>query len=273
MNYQGLWWVAGGMESGSGINFAHQGDALFATWYTYDTSGRAWWLSMLAHRTPALGNTFTGTLYADRGPPFNSFVGSGTPTAVGIGTLTFSDASNGTFAYDLSAGTGGSPVLVSQIKAIERYNLGTGLQPICTYSPAANLAVAINYQDLWWAASGTESGWGINVAHQGDGVFATWYTYDLDGTPLWFSALAQRVGSSNAFTGSLLRTSGPRFDAYATIDLNSPQDVGTATLTFANGNSATFKYATNGSGGLPPVNQSKSITRFPFTATGGTVCQ
>jgi len=44
-NYQGLWWAApAGVESGWGINFAHQGDQVFATWYTYDTSGEAWWL-------------------------------------------------------------------------------------------------------------------------------------------------------------------------------------------------------------------------------------
>lgn len=33
-NYQGLWWAApGGSESGCGINFAHEGDVIFATWF------------------------------------------------------------------------------------------------------------------------------------------------------------------------------------------------------------------------------------------------
>ena len=50
-NVQGLWWATGGTESGWGINFAHQGDQVFATWYTYDMAGKAWWLSMLANRT------------------------------------------------------------------------------------------------------------------------------------------------------------------------------------------------------------------------------
>ena len=272
MNFQGLWWATGGTESGWGINFAHQGDVLFATWYTYDTSGKAWWLSMLANRSPPLDNTFTGAIYVDSGPPFNNFVGSGTPAAVGNGTLTFSDANNGAFAYSLDAGAGGSPVPVSGTKAIERYNLGNAPPPICAYSLATNLTLATNYQDLWWAANGTESGWGINFVHQGDTLFATWYTYDLDGTPLWLSALTQRIGPGNVFTGSLLRTSGPRFDDYRLTDLNSAQDVGSATLTFADGNSATFNYTTNGSGGLPAVSQTKPITRFPFTATGGTVC-
>jgi len=44
MNYEGLWWASGGVEAGWGINFAHQGDVIFATWFTYDTDGSGLWL-------------------------------------------------------------------------------------------------------------------------------------------------------------------------------------------------------------------------------------
>ena len=37
-----------GSESGWGVNLAHQGDIIFATWFTYDVAGKAWWLSMSA---------------------------------------------------------------------------------------------------------------------------------------------------------------------------------------------------------------------------------
>jgi serine protease len=41
----GLWWAApAGSESGWGINFANQGNVIFATWFTYDATGKAWWL-------------------------------------------------------------------------------------------------------------------------------------------------------------------------------------------------------------------------------------
>ena len=272
-NYQGLWWAAGGTESFWGINFAHSGDRVFATWYTYDTTGKAWWLSMLAGRTTPNSNEYTGDINVDVGPPFNNFVGSGMPTKVGTGTLTFSDANHGTFHYDLNAGTGGAPGPVSQDKMIERYNLGTGSQPTCTFSATANLALATNYQDLWWKADQTEQGWGINFAHQGDSVFATWYTYDSGGAPLWLSVLTQRQGTTNVYKGDLLRISGPRFDNYKASDVVQPiPTVGTATLTFADGNSAMFDYVTDGSGGLPAVHQNKTIVRFPF-GPGGTVCQ
>ena len=265
-NYQGLWWAApAGVESGWGINFAHQGDQVFATWYTYDTSGRAWWLSMLAPRATPTGNVYAGTIYVDHGPPFNNFVGAGVPTAVGNGTLTFTDANNGTFAYVVNG--------VTQTKAITRFDLGTGPPPTCAYNATTpNLAAATNYQDLWWVANGAESGWGVNFAHQGDSVYATWYTYDLDGAPLWVSALAPRQGTSNVYSGALYRTSGPRFDQYDPTQIQT-SNVGTATFTFTDGNHATFAYSTNGTGGLPAVTQTKQLTRFLFAANGGTVCQ
>ena len=52
VNYGGLWWNSpGGSESGWGINFAHQGDQIFASWFTYDLNGKAWWLVMSANLT------------------------------------------------------------------------------------------------------------------------------------------------------------------------------------------------------------------------------
>ena len=268
-NYQGLWWATGGTESGWGINFAHQGDQVFATWYTYDTSGKAWWLSMLANRST--GNTYSGPIYVDSGPPFNSFVGMGRPTQVGTGTVSFTDVNNGSFGYTVNTTM---PATV-QTKSITRYDLGTGPQPTCTYSGITpNFAGATNYQDLWWVANGAESGWGINFAHQGNDLFATWYTYDSGGTPLWLSSFMSRQGASNVYGGPLTRTSGPRFDNYKASDVVQPiPTVGTATLTFADGNHAAFNYATDGSGGLPSVNQTKAISRYPFAATGGTLCQ
>ena len=38
-------------------------------------------------------------------------------------------------------------------------------------------ATTPNYEGLWWRSpAGSESGWGINFAHQGDVIFATWFT-------------------------------------------------------------------------------------------------
>ena len=260
-NYQGLWWNAG--ESGWGINFAHSGDQIFATWYTYDTTGRAWWLTMLAARTTPTGSAYAGTLYASSGPPFNNFIPPATATAVGSGTLTFTDVNTGSFAYSVNG--------VSQTKAITRYDLGTGPQVTCTYSATTpNFAAATNYQDLWWTAA--EPGWGINFAQQGNAIFATWYTYNADHTPLWLSALVQRQGTTSVYSGAMYQNSGSRFDAFNTAQVTT-NPVGTATLTFADGADATFGYTVMVAPFPGPVTQTKAITRFPFAAAGGTLCQ
>ncbi len=273
-NYQGLWWKPD--ESGWGVNFVHQGDQIFATWYTYDTAGNAYWLTMLAGRSAPTSNAYHGDIYVSTGPAFNNFTGGTVATRVGDGTITFTDASNGTFAYNIDMGTGGAATAISQSKAITRFVLdGSTAQPACTYANAPNLAAATNFQDLWWAPS--EPGWGINFAHQGNTIYATWYTYDAkaagSNAPLWLSALVSRQGTSNVFTGQLVRSAGPRFDNFKSTDLVQPATVvGTAMLTFADGNNATLHYTTTGAGSLPVVDQTKAITRFLFLPPAGTTC-
>jgi serine protease len=259
VHYEGLWWASPAMsEAGWGINFAHQGDVVFASWFTYDLSGKGWWLVMTAPNTG--GNTFSGPLLTVTGPafdavPFDPAQVVGTP--VGTGTLTFSDANNGTFAYTVNG--------ISQTKNITREVFGP--VPTCTFSASNNLAAATNYQDLWWKKpAASESGWGINLTHQGDTIFATWFTYDHDHTPMWLVVTATKTGPG-IYSGDLFRTTGPPFSA---VPFNPMAvvgtKVGTASFTFSDGNNAAFAYTVNG------VSQTKPITREVFRAPG-TVCQ
>jgi hypothetical protein len=265
-NYEGLWWKSpASSEAGWGINLAHQGDTIFASWFTYDLTGKGWWLVMTAAKTTA--TTFSGALLQGTGPAFDAVPfpplgspGGATGSTVGTGTLTFSDANNGTFSYTVNG--------ISQTKAITRQSFGP--IPVCTFGAQANLALATNYQDLWWKPGGAEAGWGINLTHQGDTIFGTWYTYDRDHSAMWLVVTAVKTGP-RTYTGSLLRTTGPPFNAVPFPAIGSPggavgSAVGTATFDFTDGNSATFTYTVNG------VTQSKPITREVFTAPG-TVCQ
>jgi hypothetical protein len=258
-NYEGLWWKSpAGTESGWGINFAHQGDVIFATWFTYDTTGNAWWLSMTA--TKSSDKIYAGTLYQTAGPPFDAVPFDPTQVtavAVGAGTVTFVDANNGSFTYTVNG--------VTQIKALTRQVFGP--MPTCTFGAQSNLALATNYQDLWWASpAGSESGWGINLTQQGDTIFATWFTYDHDRTPLWLTATAPKTGPG-VYSGSLYRTTGPTFNAVPFNPSNVVGTVvGTASFTFSDGNTASFAYLVNG------VAQTKPITREVFRSPG-TLCQ
>ncbi len=78
-------------ESGWGVNFSHQGNQIFATWYTYDTHRKAWWLSMLATQRAPTG-TFTGNILASQGRGSTRQAGASRRT-VGSGSITFTDAS------------------------------------------------------------------------------------------------------------------------------------------------------------------------------------
>jgi IgA peptidase M64 len=257
--YQGLWWNAPpGSESGWGINFAHQEDTIFATWFTYNAAGNPWWLVMTA--TKGAGNDYFGTLYETHGPAFSAVPfdpAQVTLSAVGSGTLTFTDIDNGTFAYTVNG--------ISQTKAITR-QIFSNPAPTCTFGLQTNLRLATNYQDLWWAwPAGSESGWGVSIAHQGNIIFAAWYTYDQGGAPLWMVVTANVI-SPNTYSGTLYTTTGPAFSAVpfnpANVTLTA---VGIATFTFTNGNSATFAYTVGG------ISQTKPITRQVFRPPG-TVC-
>ena len=258
---EGLWWtLPGGSESGWGINFAQQGNVLYATWFTYDGMGNAWWLSMTADKIRTNPDTYNGQLFATRGPAFSavpfdpSLV---TRTGVGSATLTFPDVNRATFNYIVNG--------TQQTKTLTRQVFGP--LPTCTYMAQPDFASASNYQDLWWVPGGAESGWGINFTHQGNIIFATWFTYDVDGSPLWLSVTANNTGPG-VYSGQLFRTTGPPFSA---VPFNPTQvvssSVGTATLTFTNGNAATFDYTVDG------VAQSKQLTRELFAPPAGTLCQ
>jgi probable HAF family extracellular repeat protein len=261
-NYQGLWWNdPPESESGWGINLAHQGDVIFATWFTHDATGKAWWLSMTAERTG--GNTYSGTLYESNGPPFSAepFDPSRvTRTPVGTGTLTFASDRRGTFAYTVNG--------VSATKAIVPQAFGP--LPTCLWG-VPDLTLATNYQDLWWAyPPASEAGWGINFAHEGDVIFATWFTYGVDGKPLWMSATAPKI-AERSYRGTLLATTGPPFGRgpfdSAAVTRTS---VGTLGLSFFDGNAVSFGYRVE-LPGTPAVGQTRSLTRQVFRPPG-TAC-
>jgi hypothetical protein len=275
-NYGGLWWNApAGSESGWGLNFAHQGDVIFATWFTYDRAGKPWWLSMTANK--AGPGTYSGTLYETSGPSFAAAFESRTVAyaPVGQATLKFTDANNAQFSYLVDG--------VSQSKTIMREVFADSV-PTCIFGISSNLAAARNYQDLWWAApAGSESGWGLNIAHQANTIFATWFTYNSDGSPTWMSVTASNV-APGVYAGALYESIGPSFDSTPFDPASVTRiEVGSATLTFLDGESAIFSYsvmtrslvakaATLGQQAQPAyVTQSKQITRQVFRAPG-TLC-
>jgi serine protease len=104
-NAQGLWWASpAASESGWGMNFAHQGDTIFVTWFTYDANGKPWWLAAELHKSA--DNIYTGSIFTSTGPPFNAvpFNPNQTiETTVGTMTVAFSPPNDAVVNYTVTA--------------------------------------------------------------------------------------------------------------------------------------------------------------------------
>jgi YVTN family beta-propeller protein len=259
-NVQGLWWRAPeGSESGWGVNLTQQGETLFATWFTYDAQGNGLWLVMPnGMRTGA--NTYGGTLYQTNGPGFNEVPFNSAKvasSAVGTATFAFHDAHNGTFAYTVN-GVAGSKPITRQLYA----------SPLPTCTTGGTSSAAANYQALWWASpAGSESGWGLNVTHQGDILFVTWFTYAPDGKGMWLVGSNLSRAGNGSYAGALYRTVGPPWNAPSwNPAMVAATPVGHASLAFSDAGNGVFSYSVNG------ISGTKAITRQVF-ATPTTVCR
>jgi hypothetical protein len=120
--------------------------------------------------------------------------------------------------------------------------------------------------DMWFTSS--ESGWGLNVIHQGNTLFATFFVYGPDGQPTWYVASGLVGGDDGplhdqgfVFTGPLYASTGTWFGAPAFDPAASTRtQVGTVRLEVGI-NSAILDYTVNG------LHVGKVLTRFGFRAS------
>lgn len=259
-NYTGLWWNS--QESGWGLSLAHQDTTIFGALFTHDLSGRPLWLVMPAGIQD--GTIFRGDLYSVTGSPFNAvpFIPIGDANVTRVGTMSIQFSGTGaTLSYSVN----GSSVT----KAITR-QLFSSRQGKC--SIPAETGGSSSLTGLWWNPA--ESGWGISFAQQEETVFATLFTYGLDGRPTWFVMpdgrrrdIDKRYGT---YQGDLFQVAtGSPFNAnpYVPFAPASLQRVGTMTIDQVNYRAAEeieLSYSVNGLvvtkrisrqvfDGLPPV--------------------
>lgn len=117
-----------------------------------------------------------------------------------------------------------------------------------------------DFSDLWWKPS--ESGWGANVAHQGEIIFMTVFVYGADNRVRWFvaPAMASQGGvNSMTFVGTLHETAGP-YLGDTTFDPQAVgiRTVGNATLQFGAVEAGVLTYSVDG------AQVSKAIERQTF---------
>ena len=135
--------------------------------------------------------------------------------------------------------------------------------PSCSVGGEAK-AGGRSYQDLWWRPD--EPGWGVNIAHQGDTLFATWFTYDDAGRGQWLVMSNASKVRDGEYAGKIYRTTGPAFDS-SSWDASRVRtsELGTATFTFGDASRGTFAYTLDG------ATRTKAIERMVF-ALPASVC-
>jgi len=247
-NVTGLWWRP--EEDGRGTWLSHQGDTIFAVDYAYDSSNLPRWRTLVAVKQDS--GTFSGDVYETNGPSFAApgFDAQSVRTnKVGAGWIALDD---------------GDHVRINMAEGISRAvtRQSFGAVPKCSFGLASDATADVNFTDLWW--NSTESGWGINVAHQGDTIFAAWYTYSTSGAPLFLVATLHESALAT-FEGDLYRATGPAGKIAAT-------QVGTAKLVFTNGNNATLTTTAQLEGMTAPMTRTSGIARQIFAAPGA-ACQ
>lgn len=113
--------------------------------------------------------------------------------------------------------------------------------------------------DLWWNEN--EAGWGVNVNHQREVVFLTFFIYGADGRGSWYTGQASHTGQDARgaliFSGSMYAFSGPSNGTVFNPGSVVGRTAGTMTFT-AFLDSATLSYTIDG------VVVNKFVTRQTF---------
>jgi serine protease len=239
VNYTDLWWF-GQTYNGTGISIIQHNDILFATWYLYDANGKGSWFVMPGGTWNPSHTIFSGGMYSTVGAPFNNY----SPPATGLqaGTLSFhfSDSSNGTLSYVLTTGQSGA-------FAMTRQPFGPVVTP-----------THFDYSDLWWGGT-SQDGWGLTLNQHYDTLVAIWYTYGLDGKPVFYIMPNGTWIGATTITGAIYATTGTPFG----LPYNAAQfignTVGNVTFSFSDASHATFSYTVDGI-----TTQSKAVVRQPF---------
>lgn len=236
---QDMWW-AGPSESGWGLNIAKSGDNLFVAGYIYDAEGKPMWVYMPSGRWDTNTMVWYGDLYSPQGSRYGAYdpLLFRAGTAIGTGSISFTDSENGHFDYTINGLSGG--------KAIGRYRFAPPQQ-----QPG-------KYTGIWWGGF-DQAGWGLSVSHQANTVFATWYTYGDDQKATWFFMPAGQQTAPGVFSGDLFRATGaPWAGRHYSADSTKITRVGTMELRFGNDRPGTMTAVVNGETIVMP------LSRFDF---------
>ncbi len=252
----GTWWNAS--ESGWGLFTVDQGNVIAPGWFTYGPDGKPTWF-LVPGAFPQPDGSYAGNVCRYSGVPFAQIMGNAADPCqvIGRAPLRFTGDTALSFEYTVDG--------VTQTKSLTRFPFGNR-DVVCRASTTTSRATATNYSDLWWSGPASE-GWGVQMSHVDNNLFATWYTYDTDRKAIFYVGQTTRQ-ANGTFTGGLFRqNNGTPFNMInGTPPTSGATQIGTVAISFSNGETATFSYTVGG------VTQTKNISRFQFGSTAA-VCE
>jgi hypothetical protein len=125
-----------------------------------------------------------------------------------------------------------------------RKMLGALLMSLVPCAAFAN-AASTDYTDLWWNQG--ESGWGANVALQGDTMLVTLFVYAGDHSPTWFVAPNTVYDpATKTYKGPLYATTGPYYVVSFQASTVTANQVGNLSFAPSTFNKALLTYNVGG---------------------------
>ncbi len=175
----------------------------------------------------------------------------------GSGIWTFANSQ-----YFFRGGLLGGAASCSNLTGRDKYSRFDQAYPSISQFLAPAAGGATNYTALWWnSPAESESGWGINLNHQANIIFATLFNYASDQESMWVVASSLALQPNGSFTGLLYRLTGPPFFDNPWLETGTVlSTVGTMTLSFSGPSAGTLTYTIGG------LTVTKSITRQIFSS-------
>jgi hypothetical protein len=112
--------------------------------------------------------------------------------------------------------------------------------------------------DIWWAPG--ESGWGLQLVNTGTFVFATVFTFDADGKPMWLTGEMSRIGAvPEIFSGPTYVSNGTYYGAPWNPAAAGSREVGNMTFVLNSTVTGQLTYSIDG------VVVARAVERQPLT--------
>ncbi len=121
--------------------------------------------------------------------------------------------------------------------------------------PAFSTPQLRNGTDMWFKPA--ESGWGLNIFHQGDTIFACLFVYGPDGQPKWYVGSSLTGDRDGPYSGALYEATGPFFGGPFDPSSVVRRQVGTMTIDIGD-DAAMMSYTVDGASVV------KQIVPFTF---------